>query len=315
MPPSQGEPAPPSSNPPIVKSSQKLPSRPRFSACLSAAVLALLPSASSVASAATAAHYPFENGTPYASIGDASNGAVLDVSGNGHHLHAFNNPTYSTTVPAPVVPRTAGPNTLSARFTGQEDIYSRPDDTLSRTIFTNFTIETYVRFDSLNNWQTLIGRDDANEGTGPQSLFYLSKTTDRKPGPGQIENAFRLELITKDNTVLMVESSFVADAGSWYHVAAVGDTTAGTLSLYVNGVLAGSTTGFTGLFAPSKNTAWTLGRGQYKNKPVDRLVGCLDEVRFSDAALPPSQFLNAPKEVHKPISLRKRFWRWRSIQS
>ena len=303
-------------NPSIVKSPPKLPSRPLFSACLSATALtAMLLSASSVASAATVAYYPFENGSPGASIGDASNGAVLDVSGNGHHLHPFNNPTYSTTVPAPVVPLTGAPNQLSAHFTGSEDIYALPGDSLNRTIFSNFTIEAYVQFDALNDWQTFIGRDDANEGTGLQSLFYLSKTTDRKPGAGQTANAFRVELITKDNTVLTIESPFIAVAGTWYHVAAVGDTTAGTLSLYVNGTLAGSTSGFTGLFAPARNTGWTFGRGQYKNKPVDRFSGCLDEIRFSDTALLPSQFLNTPKAIRKPVSLRKRFWRWRSTQS
>ena len=299
-----------------MKSLQNLPSRLLFSARLSTAALtALLVSASSIVSAATVACYPFENGAPGTSIGDSSNGAVLDVSGNGHHLHPFNNPTYSATVPAPVVPLTGAANKLSAHFTGAEDIYALPGDALCRTVFSNFTIEAYVQFDALNNWQTIIGRDDANEGTGPQSLFYLSKTTDRKPGPGQTENAFRLELITKDNTVLMIESPVVAVAGAWYHVAAVGDAATGTLSLYVNGAPAGSTTGFTGLFVPAKNTAWTFGRGQYKNKPVDRFIGCLDEVRFSDTALTPSQFLNARKEVRKPTSLRKHFWRWRSTQS
>ena len=300
-----------------MKSPQNLPSRPLFSAGLSAAILAtVVLSASSVVSGATVAYYPFENGVPGASIGDAGNGAVLDASGNGHHLHPFNNPTYSATVPAPVVPRTEARNTLSAHFTGKEDIYSLPGDTLSRTVFSHFTIETYVQFDALNDWQTIIGRDDANEGAGPQSLFYLSKTTDRKPGAGQTENAFRVELITRDNTVLTIESPVVAVAGTWYHVAAVGDATAGTLSLYVNGALAGGTTGFTGLFVPGKNPGWTFGRGQYKNKPVDRFSGCLDEVRFSDVALTPSQFLNAPpKEAHKPISLRKHFWRWRATHS
>jgi len=290
-----------------MKPPRKLPPRPLFSACLSTAALAIVAlSVPAGVSATTVAYYPFENGSPDTPMGDASNGAVADASGNGHHLHPFNNPTYSATVPAPAVPRTGTPDKLSAHFTGKEDIHSLPGDTLSQTVFANFTIEAYVRFDALNGWQTFIGRDDANEGIGQQSLFYLSKNPDRKPRPGQTENAFRLELVTKDNTLLTVESSAVAVADTWYHVAAVGDATAGTLSLYVNGALVGSTAGFTGLFAPSKTPGWTLGRGQYKNKPVDRFIGCLDEVRFSDVALPPSQFLNAPKPVRKIAPLHKR---------
>ena len=292
-----------------MKSPQKRLCRVLRPAPFSVAALAtVLLSSPAVVSAGTVAYYRFENGAPEAVIGD-----VLDASGKGNTLHTYKSPTYKAAVPAPVVPQTGAANTISAHFTGREDIYALPGDALCRTVFTHFTIETYVQFDSLTNWQTLVGRDDANEGTGPTSLFYLSKVTDHKPGPGQTENAFRVELITKDNTAITVDSASVATAGTWYHVAAVGDATAGTLSLYVNGALVGSTTGFTGLFVPSKNPGWTLGRGQYKNKAVDNLIGSLDEVRFSDAALSPSQFLNATPK--KPMSLRKRFWRWRSIQS
>jgi len=283
-----------------------LPRRLLPSASVSVAALATaLMSMPSGASAGTVAYYRFDNGTPDTAIGDTSNGAVLDSSGNGYNLNAAKNPFYKASTPAPVVPFTGTPNKISAHFTGTEDIYAQPNDALCRTVFTQFTIETYVRFDSLANWQTLVGRDDANQGVGPGSLFYLSKTTDRRPAAGQTANAFRLELITKDNKSLTIESSAVAAADTGYHGAAVGDATAGTLSLYVNGSLVGSTTGFTGLFAPSRNPGWTLGRGQYKNRPVDNLVGSLDEVRFSDAALPPAQFLNAKK----PVTLRKRTWR------
>lgn len=289
-----------------MKPHPKRPSRSLLTAHLSVAVVAttlLLPPV--VASAGTVAYYRFENGTPAATIGD-----LADTSGNGHTLHGTNNPTYQAAIPAPVVPLTRAANTLSAHFTGTQDIYATPGDALCKTAFTHFTIETYVRFDSLNGWQTFVGRDDVNQGVGPASLFYLSKTSDRKPRPGQTANAFRLEAVSKDNTLLTIDSTSVATTGTWYHVAAVGDATAGTLSLYVNGSLAGSTTGFTGLFAPSRNPGWTLGRGQYKNRPSDNFIGSLDEVRFSDVALKPSQFLNAPP-IKKP--LRKRFWRTHSF--
>jgi hypothetical protein len=295
-----------------VKSPRKRSSSSLFSTRFAVAAVGTVLSLTPVAvSAGTVAHYRFENGIPETAIRSASNGVVLDTSGNGHHLHPANNPTYRTTVPAPVVPLTRTPNKISAHFTGTEDIYAMPGDPLCRTVFSHFTIETYVRFDSISGWQTLVGRDDANEGTGPYSLFYLSKVADRRPGPGQTANAFRVEVISKDNTMLTIESSSVAVADTWYHVAAVGDATAGTLSLYVNGSLVGSTTGFTGLFAPRRNTGWTLGRGQFKNRPADNLIGSLDEVRFSDVALTPSQFLNAPTPARK--LLRKRFWRAHSF--
>jgi len=145
-------------------------------------------------------------------------------------------------------------------------------------------------------WQTIIGRDDTGnpgEGATGSSLFYLSKTTDAKPGAGQQANALRVELITRENQLLTFESPFQVAAHVWYHVAVVGDAGEGTLSLYVNGSQVGGTSGFTGLFSPTGYAPWTLGRGQYRGRASDRFFGNLDEVRFSDQALSPSQFLIA----------------------
>ena len=248
------------------------------------------------ASAGTVAYYRFETGAAGQPIGQAVERSVLDSSGNGRHLTPFQNPTSSGDVPASIVPYTGESNTLSARFTGREEILGTPDNDLNRISFTDFTIEAWVKFDSLNGWQTFIGRDDSGnpgEGNDAQALFYFSKTTHSKPGVNQTENAFRIEAVNRDNRLIAFDSTFAAALHTWYHVAVVGDSKAGTLSLYVDGTKLGEATGFNGLFVPTKNTPWTLGRGQYRGTPMDRFVGCLDEVRFSDEALTPDRFLNA----------------------
>ena len=276
--------------------------RPSHYSRLFASGLLLAPLA---ASAETVAYYRFENGAAGQPVGNAVERSVVDVSGHDRHLTPFQNPTLSAEVPTTRIPFTGEADTLSARFTGKEEILGTSDNDLNRFAFMDFTIEAWVKFDSLNGWQTFIGRDDKGnpgEGTDAQSLFYFSKTVHAKPGPNQTENAFRVEAVNRDNRLIAFDSTFAPVLQTWYHVAVVGDSKAGTLSLYVDGNKLGETTGFNGLFVPTQNTPWTLGRGQYKGAPMDRFIGCLDEVRFSDEALSPDRFLNATPPPPPPAA-------------
>ena len=244
----------------------------------------------------TVAYYRFETDKSEQPFGAPPNPVVIDSSGHNFHLSLGDYPLASAEIPDDPVPRTGEKNARSIHFTGAEHAYSQVNGGLARVAFTSFTIEAWVNFDKLDGWQTFIGRDDVGspgEGAGAQSLFYLSKSTNANPGPDQTENGLRVELVTRDNQILSINSTLGVITGTWYHVAVVGDAAAGTLSLYVDGAKVGSATGFTGLFTPKRNPAWTLGRGQYKGKSIDFFKGYLDEIRFSDAALSPQQFLNA----------------------
>ena len=243
------------------------------------------------AQAATVGYYRFDDASatePDAAITQP----VADQSGNAHALHPWNRPSLSPDVPLAVLPSGAA-NRSSVLIQGDVDLFSPSDEGLSRIAPENFTIEAWVKFDSLAGIQTFVGRDDANEGAGRQSLFYLSKDADNASAPGTTPNGLRLELVTKDNHLLAINSSHAVQAGVWYHVAAVGNSSTGTLSLYADGLMIGQASGFTGLFVPSHNGMWTLGRGQYNGRVTDRFSGRLDEVRFSDEALPPERFLRA----------------------
>lgn len=63
---------------------------------------------------------------------------------------------------------------------------------------------------------------------------------------------------------------------------------------------------------PNAANSWTLGRGPYGGSSADSIGGYLDEVRISDVALAPSQFLNvipSPRSMWRlPAS---RVWLWR----
>lgn len=262
---------------------------PRFLLC---AICPLLISAPA-ASAATVGYYRFEDLTNDRIPSPANRPTVIDSSGRGLDLYAFKNPALASSVPAGVIPQTQAPNTRSLHVTGTEDLYAKPDEGLSRVVFTDFTIEAWVRFESMVGTQTIVGRDSFSRDQGAGALFYLSKTTHSKPGLGQKENAFRVELATRSDRCLTIEGDLLALPETWHHVAVVGNTSAGSLSLYVDGRLAGTATDFDGLFVPPANSGWSIARGQYGGKVTDRLFGWIDEVRFSDTALKSAQFLNS----------------------
>ena len=256
--------------------------------------LALCLASPLAALAKTVAYYRFETGVAGQSLGRTPH-LVLDSSDNKFDANP-SNPLCSSDVPVSAVPGTGAINAGSLQFQGKEEVYSPPGEGLSSIAFTDFTLELWVRFNAIEGWQTLVGRDDTGnpgEGIGQESLFYLTKIGDINPHPGMIENGLRVQVVTRENQILDFNSFFQMTTQKWYHVAVVGDTAAGTLTLFVDGKEVGGTSGFTGLFAPIGATAWTFGRGHFRGKLVDFFYGNLDEVRFSNTALPPGLFLNA----------------------
>ena len=255
------------------------------------------------AQATTISYYRFE-GTPDTQVA-AGAGTVEDSQAPDNDLSVFaagNAFTYSSDVPVSPIPQTGQPNNTSGDFDG------RNDDAFGQVggPFTagadDFTIEAYVNFDTVTGFRTFVGRDDQfgnsnGVSEGPASLFYFQKTG---------ANQFRVLAAIEDGTA---DGGFIEAAGGavvanqWYHVAAVGDTSADTLSLYVDGTLLTATPGYTSLFDPTSFTGdfdWTLGRGQFNGGIGDYVDGHIDEVRFSDSALAPGEFLNA---VPEPASL------------
>lgn len=235
------------------------------------------------------AYYRFEDGV----AGGAATSAI-DSSGNGYHLGgADGEPLFSSSIPSARLHQTAEANALSMEFgSGQNALVGTANQGLSLVEFDNFTIETWVRMNNPNGWQSMVARVDS-DGLGQngraQALFLLLNNG--------IDNRFWLEITTRDNVTLLIRGGPVAMPNTWYHLAAVGDADAGTLSLYVNGELVETVGGFTGLFAASPAMPWSIGRSTFNGNPWDWLNGAVDEVRFSDAALSPAEFLNFPHAV------------------
>jgi hypothetical protein len=234
----------------------------------------------------------------------------------------FTSATYSNLV-SPVPLRSGLPNTLSLDFGPGGDDAGQNDDNFTQgkpiqtKLFTAMTVEVAFRMDSIGGFQAIMGKDgkplgDApGEDNSPVPPFKLMVRGDNFPNA--INNQLFVEWIDGDGT-LNADDHFLAggetvQVDKWYHVAVTLSPNAA--QLWVAGetgpyVLKDSLTGqdFTG---PSGEilvqdpTPWSVGRGMFNNGVTDWSNAHIDEVRISDTALSPSQFLFAA--VPEPCSV------------
>ncbi len=135
----------------------------------------------------------------------------------------------------------------------------------------SYAVTAWARVTDATRNQTVVGQDG-----GFLSAFYLSYET--------FGGVWSVRLATKDATdggltAQRVASTQKAALGQWTHLAAVHDTVAGTVSLYVNGVLQGSAA------APGAwrgDGAVQIGRALYRGAYADHLAGQIDDVRIFD---------------------------------
>ena len=103
----------------------------------------------------------------------------------------------------------------------------------------------------------------------------------------------------------MVAEDLPVQPGRWYHLAATSDGR--TLRLYVDALDGRGyvqraatdlpTTGSAALGKVKDNAEWTIGRAGNAGDPADwlRFSGWIDEVRISDVAREPEEFLFTPR--------------------
>lgn len=281
------------------------------------------------ASAATVAYWRFDDGAANAQMTHVGgvNGVwspdVADVSGNGNALSVWTTDAwagyaYRADVAAPTIPQTGAANTLSVKNTG-----SYPgmwNNTLRTWSPSAFTIETAFKPET-GGWRTLVGRDSQGAGTQPgadanAAALYFQIQPDNNVGiTFQDVSGFQYTAFSAANAVqgFAYPSDPEGLTGKWYAMAGVSDGK--LLSLYLNDLAAG--TGYqlvaqTDLtLQGSPNTALTpglgsgsdwvagdfsVGRGLYSGGHGDRAYGFIDEVRLSEGALTPDQFLFAVPE-------------------
>jgi len=248
--------------------------------------------------------------------------AVHDWSGNGNHLttwdYSWAGWEWDSNVPASNVPSTGAYNALSMEHTQAMGSYpasftwsaqSSPIGIDIEEIEPNqFTIEASF-FTNQTGWShTIVGRDamGVNTQTGgdlPRAALYFQILNYGLP---------TFQFADVSGYWHFAQANDSVSTGKWYHMVGVSD--GNTTSLYLADVEAGrgfqlvAQTDMTASGSPDTSLTngksadpntdvdwyagtWSVGRGLYDANHTDRYFGYIDEVRISDTALKPSQFL------------------------
>jgi hypothetical protein len=226
--------------------------------------------------------------------GGAVTNTVLDASGQGNHMQtwtATTAPTYVTSVPFPNatvagIPATGATNTASLDFKGLPvDIYTGSKPINSKT-FTAWTVEASFCLDVTGSWQVIVGKD--GNPINNQAPLSLKVRADNKVEIGIVDGSGVGRWCVGDTKI---------EANKWYQVAAT--ATASELSLWVKpegcrDYIAQGSVPIQGAFFNTYsafNQPWIIGRGMWNGVMKDATDGKIDEVRVSDTALTPDQFL------------------------
>ncbi len=257
---------------------------------------AVQPASAVVANPLQNAYWRFEEGTAGAQV-PVNDNAVLD-SINANHMRTFADftaPFYTATVPGAVVPQTGAPNLLAMDFSPNQDIYSWDNaagdgQMINNPITSAFTVEATFMANIVGGpFQGIIGKDGKPSPAIGVQTFVLKVRGDN--------NLLQVEQYDAAGGISQVSSLATIQPGRWYHAAAVNDGS--TLSLWLdsndgNGYQLQGTAAVSGALFEIDST-WTIGRGMWDNNPADWFDGIIDEVRISNTALDPSEFLWVPE--------------------
>ncbi len=283
--------------------------------------------------AGTVAYWRFEDGVDYTNLEHtADNGVygadVADVSNNGNDLSVWQTGDgggygYRANVATENIPYTGQANTLSVKNTGGGPAMWCATQAMQTMTPSEFTIEVTTKLET-GGWKTIIGRDSIGTATTNSDLaaLYLQVT----PGNGYAIKFCDVSGYWHDATSadgLHAGFDYGSDPDGnlapWTTLAAVSDGS--TLSLYMlqhgrdNGyTLIAQTDLLVGGSPDTRLTAgagdggdwdagsWTVGRGLYGGGHEDRAYGYVDEVRISDTALAPTEFLYGPDPYYPEVA-------------
>lgn len=251
-------------------------------------------------SAETVAYWRFDEG-PLGSDVPAGENAVLDASGNGNHLRAWAEttaPTYLSDLPFRSVPLTGEENRLALNFTPRRDLYTEGKPINSRAL-SAWTIEASFKPLVTDQWQVVVGKDGNAVGSAPLLSLKILATN------GRLE----LGLLDGAGQWRTVVSQEPLRAGEWYSVA--GTATSTVMSLWLKGpgdaaFISQGMVGISGASYGGLSRPWTVGRGMWQGNLTDWFDGVVDQIRISDTAMQPDQFLASPRPVTDPAELEAR---------
>jgi hypothetical protein len=169
-------------------------------------------------------------------------------------------------------------------FDGSSQFVTIPDNTLFQ-LAQSMTLEAYVDIASAPSGtdRYIIFRGDDRIGYDPYSLGVSNGNIDFN--------------ITNASNVKTTVSTAVPVYNQWIFVAGTLDNATGDMDLYVNNVLDASTVTTNrpyGALQAGQNPGLGIGNTEDANY-YEYFDGLIDEVRISNVALTPSQFLDAPE--------------------
>ncbi|BBC35730.1 hypothetical protein SGFS_070240 [Streptomyces graminofaciens] len=182
------------------------------------------------------------------------------------------------------VPGVAG---KAAKFNGT-DGYARigqqraPHINSSRS----FTVSAWTRLDRKPDGAAIITAQAGQYAPGFE--LYYSKTYDR-----WAFNQYSSDAVDATPIRAMQPDGTTARTGEWVHLVGVHDTVANTLTLYVNGVKAGSTQLTSAFYA---DQSMYIGAGSYNGEMKGHFPGTIDDVRLYDRPLSAEEVRQALKQ-------------------
>jgi len=247
--------------------------------------------------AATLAHWRFEEGPAGSNPLDVA-GSVLDSSGNGNHGQAVTGAPFQSTYSADVPGNSVTPgdltNSLSLSFpqnANRDQAIVVPDSpTLNPT--DAITVEMFIKPTTVGPNTALLFKFDSRQ-TAQYALRYTQTGNFRWVLQGGLAG---LEQVA-------VNSTEVVPLNEWSHVAGTWSSVDNKMRLYINYVdVTPDDPLINTLFPGPINTSSTsLSIGAWKKALTEAgsannnsgFPGFIDEVRISDVALTPDQFLGA----------------------
>lgn len=273
--------------------------------------------------ASTVAYWRFEAGpanTDVPKIGVPSGpgfyASVPDSSGNNNDLSVWETGggagyAFRSIVSSSTIPQTGATNNFSVQNTGGGPaMFTRTGGALQTWTPSAFTIEASIKPEA-GGFRTIIGRDSqgGNLANPALSAMYFQITPDNALAFKYLDVSGNFHDATSANNVIQ---GWNPNGGSsadvpWQHIAATSDGS--TLTVYLDSgagynslvsiALGAGNTAFspgTGDGGDWDAGVFSVGRGLFGGGHADRGYGLIDEVRFSDTALAPTQFLNAVPE-------------------
>jgi concanavalin A-like lectin/glucanase superfamily protein/PEP-CTERM motif-containing protein len=224
------------------------------------------------------AYYRFEEG---------AGTTIVDSSGNGNDGTLVGGAIFSTDVPVNPVPGTGASNLHSLLLDGSSGATLIPDSPSLRPTL-GITLEAWMRL-SAPGTGAIVGRQYSN---GTSNSFQIGVRPDLFFG-----------LTDASGAPVTIDTAFIPTAGQWYFVAGTWD--GAMMRLYVDGAQVGSSVPFTGPIGYPVSNPLIIGADNdgLGNPSTAFFPGNIDEVRISNTALSPSQFLGAPQTVPEPGTL------------